>query len=130
MLEPETELSSAHVVPEKLASPANSVSSANYTVTRLMPDGGHIQAPAAACAGKRRDRSALISALSNLGISYGNMANFQAAAQCYLKALSLNPSAGHIWNYLTMTFASMDRPDLVERAGRGDHEAFRSDFDF
>ena len=71
-----------------------------------------------------------VRALSNLGISYGNMQAHEAAAQCYLKALSLNPSAGHIWNYLTMTFASMDRPDLVERAGRGDHEAFRSDFDF
>ena len=45
------------------------------TSTQLMPEGGHIQAPAA-CAGKRRDRSALISALSNLGIQY----NFQSIA--------------------------------------------------
>jgi len=26
-----------------------------------------------------------VRALSNLGISYGNMANYHAAAQCYLK---------------------------------------------
>ena len=71
-----------------------------------------------------------VRALSNLGISYGNMRTYEAAAQCYLKALSLNPDAKHIWNYLTMTFASMSRPDLVEKAQRGDHTAFHADFDF
>ncbi|KAL1528641.1 hypothetical protein AB1Y20_009979 [Prymnesium parvum] len=71
-----------------------------------------------------------VRALSNLGISYGNMRNYEAAAQCYLKAVSLNPDAKHIWNYLTMTFVSMSRPDLVEKAGRGDPNAFLTDFDF
>ena len=69
-------------------------------------------------------------ALSNLGISYGNMANYDAAAQCYLKALSLNPQTAHIWGYLTMTFTSMGRPDLVAKVNANDHEAFRADFDF
>ena len=46
------------------------------------------------------------------------------------RPLSLNPDAKHIWNYLTMTFASMGRPDLVEKAAACDHEAFRGDFDF
>jgi len=71
-----------------------------------------------------------VRALSNLGISYGNMRSYEAAAQCYLKALSLNPEARHIWNYLTMTFASMSRPDLVEKAQLADHTAFHADFDF
>eukprot|EP00326_Haptolina_ericina_P008332 CAMPEP_0181221100 /NCGR_PEP_ID=MMETSP1096-20121128/29204_1 /TAXON_ID=156174 ORGANISM="Chrysochromulina ericina, Strain CCMP281" /NCGR_SAMPLE_ID=MMETSP1096 /ASSEMBLY_ACC=CAM_ASM_000453 /LENGTH=524 /DNA_ID=CAMNT_0023313675 /DNA_START=85 /DNA_END=1659 /DNA_ORIENTATION=+ len=71
-----------------------------------------------------------VRALSNLGISYGNMRSYEAAAQCYLKALSLNPDAKHIWNYLSMTFTSMSRPDLVEKAQLGDHNAFRADFDF
>ena len=62
---------------------------------------------------------------------YGNMANYTAAAQCYLKALSLNPEANHIWGYLQMTLTSMGRPDLVAKAAaRPDHEAFRADFDF
>ena len=72
-----------------------------------------------------------VRALSNLGISYGNMENYFAAAQCYLKALSLNPEASHIWGYLTMTFTSMGRPDLVQKAaGAPGSEAFRSEFDF
>jgi peroxin-5 len=71
-----------------------------------------------------------VRALSNLGISYGNMANYTAAAQCYLKALSLNHEATHIWGYLTMTLTSMGRPDLVAKAAAADHEAFRDDFDF
>jgi len=71
-----------------------------------------------------------VRALSNLGISYGNVSNYEAAAQCYLKALSLNPEATHIWGYLTMTFTSMARPDLVDKAASADHELFRVDFDF
>ena len=71
-----------------------------------------------------------VRALSNLGISYGNLANYEAAAQCYLKALSLNREATHIWGYLTMTFTSMGRPDLVDKAAGADHELFRADFDF
>ena len=69
-------------------------------------------------------------ALSNLGISYGNLHTYDAAARCYLKALSLNPEAKHIWDYLRLTFTSMHRPDLVEKAGAMDHEAFRPDFEF
>ena len=53
-----------------------------------------------------------------------------AAAQCYLKALSLNTEAHHVWNYLTMTFTAMQRPDLVDKAMQADCEAFRADFDF
>ena len=72
-----------------------------------------------------------VRALSNLGISYGNMADYEAAAQCYLKSLSLNREASHIWGYLTMTFTSMGRVDLVSKAQSGvGHEAFRGDFDF
>ena len=71
-----------------------------------------------------------VRALSNLGISYGNMKSYEAAASCYLKALSLNPDARHIWSYLTMTFTSMNRADLVEKATHADHSLFRSDFDF
>ena len=71
-----------------------------------------------------------VRALSNLGISYGNMSNYEAAAQCYLKALSLNQEAVHLWGYLSMTFTSMDRPDLLSKASRAEYEVFRQDFDF
>ncbi len=69
-------------------------------------------------------------ALSNLGISYGNLNAYDAAARCYLKALSLNPEARHIWDYLRLTFTSMHRPDLVEKTTQMDHEAFRAEFEF
>ena len=71
-----------------------------------------------------------VRALSNLGISYGNVNDYTSAAQCYLKALSLNPEATHVWGYLTMTFTSMGRPDLVDKAAAADHTAFAADFDF
>jgi len=71
-----------------------------------------------------------VRALSNLGISYGNMSDHEEAAQCYLKALSLNKGATHIWSYLTMTFTSMKRPDLVDKALVADVGAFRDEFDF
>lgn len=71
-----------------------------------------------------------VRALSNLGISYGNMANYEAAAQCYLKALSLNSEAVHLWGYLTMTFTSMGRQDLLSKASGANVDAFRPDFDF
>ena len=86
------------------------------------------------CALRLCDRSQLkpqyVRALSNLGISYGNMSNYQASAQCYLKALSLNHEASHIWGYLNMIFTTMGRPELVAKAAAADHEAFRADFDF
>ena len=69
-------------------------------------------------------------ALSNLGISYSNMMSYDAAGSCYLKALSLNPEAKHIWSYLGMTLTSMGRPDLVEKVAGQNVEAFRADFDF
>ena len=71
-----------------------------------------------------------VRALSNLGISYGNVQNHEAAAACYLKSISLNPEATHIWSYLVMTFTSMGRADLVHKAQAADHNAFRADFDF
>ena len=71
-----------------------------------------------------------VRSLSNLGISYGNLSDYQAAAQCYLKALSLNPEAKHIWSYLGMTLTSMGRPDLVDKMVAQSVEAFRGDFDF
>ena len=44
---------------------------------------------------------------------------------------SLNKQASHIWGYLSMTFTSMGRPDLVAKAQSGvSHEVFRADFDF
>jgi len=71
-----------------------------------------------------------VRALSNLGISYGNMGSHEDAARCYLKALSLNSGASHVWSYLAMTFTSMGRPDLVTKTQQTDCELFREDFDF
>ena len=56
--------------------------------------------------------------------------SYDAAASCYLKALSLNPQAKHIWTYLGMTLTSMGRPDLVDKTAAQDPEAFRGDFDY
>jgi hypothetical protein len=53
----------------------------------------------------------------------------QAAAQCYLKALSLNSDADHVWGYLTMVFSSMGRPDLVGKAARHEHATLCAQLD-
>ena len=82
------------------------------------------------CAAGAQEHARVAAAAQLAGAQGGNMANYTAAAQCYLKSLSLNPEASHIWGYLTMTLTSMGRPDLVAKAAAADHEAFRADFDF
>jgi hypothetical protein len=40
---------------------------------------------------------------------------FEEAATCYLKALSLNPEAKHIWSSLRVVFNAQGRLDLATR---------------
>ncbi|KAJ1468181.1 hypothetical protein T484DRAFT_1856215 [Baffinella frigidus] len=55
---------------------------------------------------------------------------YEEASTCYLKALSLNPEATHIWSSLRVVFNCLDRPDLAARCDTLDVAAFRPDFDF
>jgi len=70
-----------------------------------------------------------VRALTNLGISYGNLSEQRAAAQCYLKALSLNRDAAHVWTYLTMVFSAMGRTDYVQMAAATDLAALCAEFE-
>ena len=44
-------------------------------------------------------------------------------AQAYVKALHLTPTAKHIWGYLRVVLANMNRLDLAEMSGREDIHA-------
>lgn len=82
-----------------------------------------------------RIRPNFVRALHNLGVSCMNIQCYQEAAECILKALSLqvkdtlNVSNG-LWDSLKRTFAHMERKDLVELAEKRDVNAFRSEFQF
>jgi tetratricopeptide (TPR) repeat protein len=71
-----------------------------------------------------------VRALANLGISYSNQELFDEAASCYLKALSMNPEAMHIWSSLRVVFNCLNRPDLAEKTELKNTEVFRGQFDF
>ena len=43
----------------------------------------------------------------NLGISSHNLGNYNEAASYYLCALSLNPDADHVWNYLQTSLVAI-----------------------
>ena len=42
-------------------------------------------------------------ALANLGIAYANQEMYSESSSCYLRALSLNPDAVHIWHSLRLS---------------------------
>ncbi|CAN0501639.1 unnamed protein product [Ectocarpus sp. 12 AP-2014] len=65
----------------------------------------------------------------NMGISQANLNRYEEASSCYLQALRLNPEAKHIWSYLRIVFSSMERFDLVQKAGKEDAGLFEDDFD-
>ena len=44
-----------------------------------------------------------------------NQEMFEESATCYLKALSLNPEAKHIWSSLRVVFNAQGRTDLASR---------------
>lgn len=50
----------------------------------------------------------------NLGIAYAYKNQYKEAARFYLNALSFNPRADHLWNYLQTNFICMQRFDLSE----------------
>jgi peroxin-5 len=64
----------------------------------------------------------------NLGISYNNLGNFEAAARAYMKALELSPAATHIWQYIKISFTCMERPDLVTLCEAKDLNTLRKMF--
>jgi peroxin-5 len=65
----------------------------------------------------------------NIGIAYSNLKEYEKAARFYLCALSLNPEADHVWNYLNTAFMYMNRGDLIEKMYETkDPEAFKDEF--
>jgi len=66
----------------------------------------------------------------NMGISYANQGQYDVSAKYYLRALSLNNKAEHIWSYLKVALACMGREDLAELVHERDVNRFRKDFEF
>lgn len=65
----------------------------------------------------------------NLGLAYGNIRDYENCARFYLCALSLNPKASHLYNYLTTAFVMMNRADLLEKLSLRNPRLFVTDFD-
>jgi len=66
----------------------------------------------------------------NMGISYANRRMHDLAAKYYLKALSLNAQATHVWTYLETALAWMNRSDLEAKLQQRNVELFREEFKF
>eukprot|EP01094_Clydonella_sp_ATCC50884_P010888 TRINITY_DN20707_c0_g1_i1.p1 TRINITY_DN20707_c0_g1~~TRINITY_DN20707_c0_g1_i1.p1 ORF type:complete len:451 (-),score=113.27 TRINITY_DN20707_c0_g1_i1:448-1683(-) len=66
----------------------------------------------------------------NMGISYANQGLYDLASKYYLKALSMNPTATHIWSYLRISLTCMNRDDLAELTASREVNAFREEFRF
>jgi peroxin-5 len=64
----------------------------------------------------------------NMGISYANQAKYKTSAKYYLKALSQNERADHIWAYLRIAFTCMEREDLIRKAEQRDPKLFLDEF--
>jgi len=92
-------------------------------------------------------------AIYNVGVACLNIGAHNEAVEHFLSALTLRgpdrdgpgPSAGggpslpgstqdqkndQIWQTLSRTFTTMERPDLVSLAAQGNVDAFRGEFDF
>ena len=54
-------------------------------------------------------RPAYVRAWANLGIAHANIDDMVSAARYYLCALSYNPKASHIWNYLFTSFTCLSK---------------------
>lgn len=65
----------------------------------------------------------------NLGLSHNNQANFQAAANCFLNALVLQPNVDHVRTYIQTAFIQMKRFDLVEKLKGRDYSVFSDEFE-
>ena len=65
----------------------------------------------------------------NLGLSHNNDANFQAAANCFLNALILQPELDHVGIYLQQAFIQMKRFDLVEKLKARNYGVFSDEFE-
>jgi len=55
-------------------------------------------------------------AWTNMGISYANLGEYLASAAYYVRALSLNPAADHVWGYLKTSLACAGKIDLIDVA--------------
>ncbi len=69
-------------------------------------------------------------ARTNLAIAYANQKMHGKAALHYLKALRANPEVDHVWGYLKISLATMNRPDLLPFVERRDLAAFNKHFKF
>jgi len=70
----------------------------------------------------------------NMGIGYANQGAYQNAAKYYLKALSMNSKADHVWSYLKLCLSYSpvysSRVDLQQSVENKDIDAFRGEFKF
>jgi peroxin-5 len=75
-------------------------------------------------------RPTYVRTLANLAISYANQGLHDEAVRTYLTTLSHNPQASHVWSYLRISLAHMQRDDLVELSHKKDAQLFRPFFNF
>jgi peroxin-5 len=66
----------------------------------------------------------------NMGISYSNQSMYDLAAKYYLRALSLNPTADHVWSYLRIALECLKKPELIKLVSARDANLFRTQFQF
>lgn len=71
---------------------------------------------------------AYVRAQLNIGISHYNLANYQDAVTSYLKALSTNPDAKHLWSHVRLCLTCLERYDLVAKTEAEDINTLRQEF--
>ena len=49
-----------------------------------------------------------------MAISFANLGDYDKSARFYVRALSLNPQASHVWGYLRTALACSGRTDLMQ----------------
>eukprot|EP00887_Chlorella_sp_A99_P004578 scaffold4.g4578.t1 len=65
-------------------------------------------------------------AWTNMGISQANLADYEASARFYVRALALNPRASAVWGYLRTSVACAGRADLMDAVDREDLVALQA----
>lgn len=66
--------------------------------------------------------------MANIGLAYRSQGLYRESLPFFLNALSLNPHAGHIWQYVRSSCLQLGRLDLLELVNNRDPNAFRGEF--
>lgn len=64
-------------------------------------------------------------AWTNMGISYANLGDYMSSAAYYVRALSLNPGASHVWGYLRTSLACAGQIELLGAVDKHDMQGLQ-----